>query len=336
MAVSIEAKNLTKEFIVTKKEPGLKGAFKNLIHSEKSVFRAVNKINFSIEEGQVVGYIGPNGAGKSTTIKMMSGILQPTSGDVTIRGVSPFQDRKKVVRNLGVVFGQRTQLYWDLRLGESFELLRRIYEIDDATYQRNLGILNDILNIQEIIDTPVRQLSLGQRMRGDLAAAILHSPPVIFLDEPTIGLDVDVKYCVRQFIKDINDQYHTTIILTTHDLGDIEELCRRIIIINHGEIVHDCSLETLMNEFAPNRRLIVDLYQAPQEPIELRNAKVISQEGARICLEYNKKETSTGDVVEAIAANHSIQDISIEESNIEDVIHTQKCTLGGLLPTVNH
>ena len=322
MAVSIEAKNLTKEFIVTKKEPGLKGAFKNLIHSEKSVFRAVNKINFSIEEGQVVGYIGPNGAGKSTTIKMMSGILQPTSGDVTIRGVSPFQDRKKVVRNLGVVFGQRTQLYWDLRLGESFELLRRIYEIDDATYQRNLGILNDILNIQEIIDTPVRQLSLGQRMRGDLAAAILHSPPVIFLDEPTIGLDVDVKYCVRQFIKDINDQYHTTIILTTHDLGDIEELCRRIIIINHGEIVHDCSLETLMNEFAPNRRLIVDLYQAPQEPIELRKAKVISQEGARICLEYNKKETSTGDVVEAIAANHSIQDISIEESNIEDVIRT--------------
>ncbi len=322
MAVSIEAKNLTKEFIVTKKEPGLKGAFKNLIHSEKSVFRAVNKINFSIEEGQVVGYIGPNGAGKSTTIKMMSGILQPTSGDVTIRGVSPFQDRKKVVRNLGVVFGQRTQLYWDLRLGESFELLRRIYEIDDATYQRNLGILNDILNIQEIIDTPVRQLSLGQRMRGDLAVAILHSPPVIFLDEPTIGLDVDVKYCVRQFIKDINDQYHTTIILTTHDLGDIEELCRRIIIINHGEIVHDCSLETLMNEFAPNRRLIVDLYQAPQEPIELRNAKVISQEGARICLEYNKKETSTGDVVEAIAANHSIQDISIEESNIEDVIRT--------------
>ncbi len=322
MAVSIEAKNLTKEFIVTKKEPGLKGAFKNLIHSEKSVFRAVNKINFSIEEGQVVGYIGPNGAGKSTTIKMMSGILQPTSGDVTIRGGSPFQDRKKVVRNLGVVFGQRTQLYWDLRLGESFELLRRIYEIDDATYQRNLGILNDILNIQEIIDTPVRQLSLGQRMRGDLAAAILHSPPVIFLDEPTIGLDVDVKYCVRQFIKDINDQYHTTIILTTHDLGDIEELCRRIIIINHGEIVHDCSLETLMNEFAPNRRLIVDLYQAPQEPIELRNARVISQEGARICLEYNKKETSTGDVVEAIAANHSIQDISIEESNIEDVIRT--------------
>ncbi len=253
---------------------------------------------------------------------MMSGILQPTSGDVTIRGISPFQDRKKVVRNLGVVFGQRTQLYWDLRLGESFELLRRIYEIDDATYQKNLRILNDILNIQEIINTPVRQLSLGQRMRGDLAAAILHSPPVIFLDEPTIGLDVDVKYCVRQFIKDINDQYHTTIILTTHDLGDIEELCRRIIIINHGEIVHDCSLETLMNEFAPNRQLIVDLYQAPEQPIELRNARVIKQEGARICLEYNKKETSTGDVIEAIAANHSIQDISIEESNIEDVIRT--------------
>lgn len=322
MAVSIEAKNLTKEFIVTKKEPRLKGAFKNLIHSEKSVFRAVNNINFSIDEGQVVGYIGPNGAGKSTTIKMMSGILQPTSGDVTIRGISPFQDRKKVVRNLGVVFGQRTQLYWDLRLGESFELLRRIYEIDDATYQKNLRILNDILNIQEIINTPVRQLSLGQRMRGDLAAAILHSPPVIFLDEPTIGLDVDVKYCVRQFIKDINDQYHTTIILTTHDLGDIEELCRRIIIINHGEIVHDCSLETLMNEFAPNRQLIVDLYQAPEQPIELRNARVIKQEGARICLEYNKKETSTGDVIEAIAANHSIQDISIEESNIEDVIRT--------------
>lgn len=320
MAVSIEAKNLTKEFVIRKKDPGLKGAFKNLFHSEKTIFRAVDHINFTIDEGQIVGYLGPNGAGKSTTIKMMSGILQPTSGDVMIGGISPFQDRKRVVRNLGVVFGQRTQLYWDLRLGESFELLRRIYEIDDKTYQKNLSLLNDILNIQEFINTPVRQLSLGQRMRGDLAAAILHSPPVIFLDEPTIGLDVDVKYCVRQFIKDINEQYHTTIVLTTHDLGDIEELCRRIIIINHGKIVHDCSLETLMTEFAPNRQLIIDLYQAPEHPVELRNAKVVSQEGARLCVEYNKKQTSTGEVIEAIAINHSIQDISIEESKIEDVI----------------
>lgn len=320
MAVSIEAKNLTKDFVITKKEPGLKGAFKSLIHSEKSILHAVNNISFSIETGQIVGYIGPNGAGKSTTIKMMSGILQPTSGEVTIGGLSPFKERKKVVRNLGVVFGQRTQLYWDLRLGESFELLRRIYEIDDDTYHKNLTVLNDILNIQEIINTPVRQLSLGQRMRGDLAAAILHSPPVIFLDEPTIGLDVDVKYCVRQFIKDINEQYHTTIILTTHDLGDIEKLCDRIIIINHGEIIHDCSLETLMNNFAPDRQLVVDLYKEPENSVAINNVKIIKQEGARLWIEYNKKETGTGNIIESIAAKYPIRDISIEESKIEDVI----------------
>ena len=220
----IEVNHLVKQFKTVKKEKGLKGAVKGLFKAEKKIVTAVNDISFSIEKGEIVGYIGPNGAGKSTTVKMMSGILSPTSGEILINGISPEKDRKSVVKQLGVVFGQRTQLYWDLRLGESFELLRRIYNVDDETFDRNMKMMDDILNISSIVDTPVRQLSLGQRMRGDLAAAMLHSPDVLFLDEPTIGLDVDAKHAIRRFIKEINAERQTTVILTTHDLGDIQEL----------------------------------------------------------------------------------------------------------------
>ena len=220
----IEVNDLRKEFMTSKKEAGIKGAIKNIIKPKKELVQAVKGVSFSIEPGEIVGYIGPNGSGKSTTIKMMSGILTPTSGTIEINGLNPMKDRKKVVKNIGVVFGQRTQLYWDLRLGESFELLKRIYQIEDSEYKKNLALMNDILNINEIIDTPVRQLSLGQRMRGDLVAAVLHSPSILFLDEPTIGLDVDGKHAIRKFIRDINQNYKTTIILTTHDLVDIQEL----------------------------------------------------------------------------------------------------------------
>lgn len=315
----IEVNNLVKEFRVVKKESGLKGALKNIIKSNSTILRAVDDISFSIDKGEIVGYIGPNGAGKSTTVKMMSGILQPTGGSVMINGLSPYSDRKKVVRNLGVVFGQRSQLYWDLRLGETFELLKRIYQIDHQTYKNNLKMLNDILNINELIDTPVRQLSLGQRMRGDLAAAVLHSPQIIFLDEPTIGLDVEVKYSVRKFIKDINEIYKTTIILTTHDLDDIQQLCNRIIIINKGKIVEDGSLNHLMDRLAPTRKIIIDFYEIPGD-IDVINGEIVKKDQARIWIEYEKSKTCAGEILKQISDKYMIRDISFEESSIEDVI----------------
>ncbi|MGN1340268.1 MAG: ATP-binding cassette domain-containing protein, partial [Oscillospiraceae bacterium] len=252
----IEVKNLKKQFKSVRKQKGLKGAIKGLFRPEKKIVTAVDDISFSIERGEIVGYIGPNGAGKSTTVKMMSGILRPTSGEILVNGISPVKDRKAVVKHLGVVFGQRTQLYWDLRLGESFELLKRIYDVPDEVYNENMAMMDEILDLKSIIDTPVRQLSLGQRMRGDLAAAMLHSPDVLFLDEPTIGLDVDAKHAIRRFIKEINETRKTTIILTTHDLGDIQELCKRIIIINKGMVIEDGSLDELIDRIAPYRQLV--------------------------------------------------------------------------------
>ena len=251
----IEVKNLSKRFKTVKKQKGLKGAVKGLFKPERKIVTAVDDVSFSIEQGEIVGYIGPNGAGKSTTVKMMSGILRPTSGEILINGISPVKDRKAVVKHLGVVFGQRTQLYWDLRLGESFELLKRIYDVPDEVYNENMAMMDEILDLKSIVDTPVRQLSLGQRMRGDLAAAMLHSPDILFLDEPTIGLDVDAKHAIRKFIRQINETRKTTIILTTHDLGDIQELCKRIIIINKGVVIEDGSLDEIADRIAPYRLL---------------------------------------------------------------------------------
>jgi len=317
----IEVSGLIKDYKVVKKDSGLKGAFKNLLKSEKKVVRAVDNISFSIKEGETVGYIGPNGAGKSTTIKMMAGILQPTAGSVLIGGLDPQKDRKRVVQNLGVVFGQRTQLYWDLRLGETFELLKRIYKIPDELFNRNMALMNDILNINELADTPVRQLSLGQRMRGDLVAAILHSPPVLFLDEPTIGLDIDGKFSIRKFIKDINQAYKTTIILTTHDLDDIKELCSRIIVINHGKIVEDGSLNNLIGKISPIRKLIVDFYDTPHD-LSHPKAKVTKIDGARAWLEFEKDTITAAELLADISKSYYVRDLSLEEADIEDIIRT--------------
>lgn len=318
---TIEVQNLVKDFKVVKKDSGLKGAIKNLFISEKKIVRAVDNISFNISKGETVGYIGPNGAGKSTTIKMMAGILQPTSGSVLIEGLSPKNDRKKVVKNLGVVFGQRTQLYWDLRLGESFELLKRIYQIPDDLFKKNIALMDEILNISELTDTPVRQLSLGQRMRGDLVAAILHSPPILFLDEPTIGLDIDGKHSIRKFIKDINNAYKTTVILTTHDLDDIKELCSRIIVINHGKIVEDGSLNNLIDKIAPIRKLIIDFYDTPVG-LTHPKAKVVKTDGARAMLEFEKDIITAAELIADISKSYSIRDISLEEANIEDIVRT--------------
>ena len=317
--ILIKATNLSKQFIRSEKKSGIKGAFQNLFFAKKEIKKAVDNVNFEIKKGEIVGYIGPNGAGKSTTIKIMCGILHPTRGEVQIYGMSPQKDRMKIVNRIGVVFGQRSQLYWDLRLGESFELLRRIYQIPKDKYDAQLAELDRILGINEFINIPVRQLSLGQRMRGDLAASMLHSPEILFLDEPTIGLDVDVKYAIRKFIKEINEKYQTTIILTTHDLDDIQELCQRVIIINNGKIVSDCSLDELFEKTAKHRQLIVEL-DGSDADIEHPNAEVVKKEGQRIYLRFLKEEITASRLISEISQKYPVKDLSIEEADIDDVI----------------
>lgn len=319
MEAVIEVKDLVKEYIVTKKESGLRGALKGLLFPEKRTVRGVDGISFSINPGEIVGYIGPNGAGKSTTIKMLTGILHPTSGSIKVCGISPQADRKSVVRKLGVVFGQRTQLYWDLRLGESFELLRRIYQIDKTSYEENLAILTDVLKLNEFISTPVRQLSLGQRMRGDLAAAMLHSPSILFLDEPTIGLDADAKHAIRNFIKEINRKQGVTVILTTHDLDDVEQLCSRLVVVNHGKVVEDGPIESLIHKLTPHRLLVVDL-QHPCDDLTHPSAEIIKCDGLKIWYQFEKERISAAELISDLSQKLPIQDLSVKEPDIEDAI----------------
>lgn len=315
---AIEVNHLVKEYQIAKKEQGLSGALKGLFIRNKQIIRAVSDISFEIPKGEITAFIGPNGAGKSTTVKMMSGILTPTSGQVLINGIDPQKNRIDVVKQLGVVFGQRTQLNWDLRLGESFELMRHIYQIDRKVYEENLKTMDQILAISEIIDIPVRQLSLGQRMRGDLVAAMLHSPSVLFLDEPTIGLDVEGKYAIRKFIKEINRTKGTTIILTTHDLSDIQELCKRLIIINKGTIIEDGPLAELIEKIAPNKNLIVEYFD--EHFAEHDKAKIVKKEGNIVTYEFCKNEITGARLICDLSTKISFKDATIAETKIEDII----------------
>lgn len=315
---AITVKHLTKEYRLTKKEKGLTGAMKSLIKPEKTILRAVDDISFSIPEGEITAFIGPNGAGKSTTVKMMCGILKPTGGEILIHGKNPAKERTQVVQSLGVVFGQRTQLAWDLRLGESFELMKHIYQIDRGMYEENLKIMDEILDISQFIDTPVRQLSLGQRMRGDLAAAMLHSPKVLFLDEPTIGLDVEGKYAIRKFIKEINRQKGTTVILTTHDLGDIEQLCKRLIIINKGKIVEDGALDELIDRIAPCKNLVVEYYD--ENYVQHDKAQIIGRNKNVVTYQFRKSEITGAGLICDISNRAKIKDATIQETKIDDII----------------
>ena len=241
----IEVKELSKVFKIKKREPGFVGALKGLFSNVYEEKKAVDNISFNIDEGEIVGYIGPNGAGKSTTIKILVGILTPTFGQVEVKGIIPYNNRQENARNIGVVFGQRTQLWWDIPVSETLDLLRHMYKVPLDVYKKNLELFTDILGIDKFIHTPVRQLSLGQRMRADICAALLHNPPIVYLDEPTIGLDVVVKENIRTFIKEINRQRKTTVLLTTHDVSDIEKLCSRVMVIDKGQIMYDGSLELL-------------------------------------------------------------------------------------------
>ena len=314
----IDVQNLSKDYVQKIKEPGLGGALKGLIKPQHKLIHAVRDLSFHIEEGEIVGFIGPNGAGKSTTIKMMSGILTPTEGSVLIDGRDISKYRKEVVRNIGVVFGQRTQLNWDLRLSESFELLKHIYQVEQADYDRTLDELDGILGIKEIIDKPVRQMSLGQRVKGDLVASMIHSPKVLFLDEPTIGLDVSAKYALRKFIKEINRVRKTTVILTTHDLGDIQQLCERIIIINHGVMVEDGNLSQIVDRIAPYKTLVVEYYDedAPRHP----GCEMTEHEGNVAKYRFLKKEITAAEIIADLSEKKAIKDVSIEEAGIDDII----------------
>jgi ABC-2 type transport system ATP-binding protein len=258
----IEARDLVKTFNRTKRVDGRFSTLRTLVTREKDLTSAVQGVSFSIEEGEIVGYLGPNGAGKSTTIKMLTGILVPTSGDASVDGLVPWKQRQQNARNIGVVFGQRSQLWWDLPLDESLRLIGKMYRLDPARYRSNLAMLTELLDMQDFLATPVRQLSLGQRMRGDLAAAMLYEPRILFLDEPSVGLDTVAKERMRGFIEEINRKRRTTVLLTTHDLDDVERLCRRLIIIDHGRVVFDGPTVELRRRFAPHR--LLDITIAPE------------------------------------------------------------------------
>nr|WP_030241625.1 MULTISPECIES: ATP-binding cassette domain-containing protein [unclassified Streptomyces] len=290
--------------------------------------RAVDSISFRVERGEMVGYIGPNGAGKSTTIKMLTGILTPSAGRLRVAGIDPSRERIRLAHRIGVVFGQRTTLWWDLPLIDSYKLMHRMYRIPDARYRENLGRLVELLDLGDLLDVPVRQLSLGQRMRGDIVAALLHDPEVLYLDEPTIGLDVVSKSKVREFLRELNAERGTTVLLTTHDLQDIEQLCKRVMVIDHGRLMYDGPLAGLHEAGESERTLVVDL-ERELPPIEApAPARVVRVDGPRQWLAF-PADQSAAPLVARIAAEYPLVDLSVREPDIEAVIAKMLRTLGG-------
>jgi ABC-2 type transport system ATP-binding protein len=267
----------------------------------------------------MVGYVGPNGAGKSTTIKMCTGVVVPSGGRVRVCGLEPSRQRVELARRIGVVFGQRSLLWWDLPLVDSFELLRHLYKVDSRRFRERFDECAGLLDLAPFLATPVRQLSLGQRMRGELTAALLHHPEVLFLDEPTIGLDVVSKERVRAFLADLNDRHATTVVLTTHDLDDIERLCDRLLIVDHGHVIYDGRLETLRDRYGRQRTLVVDLV-APVAPIEVAGAEVVRVDGPRQWLRFSRDATTAAELVAQVAARYELRDLAVEEPAIEDIV----------------
>lgn len=283
--------------------------------------RAVDQVSFTVERGEMVGYIGPNGAGKSTTIKMITGILTPTAGTVEVLGLVPTRDRVALTRQMGVVFGQRSQLWWDLPLVDSFGLLHHLYRTDPQAHRRRLAELTERLDLADLLTVPVRQLSLGQRMRGELAGAFLHAPDLVVLDEPTIGLDVVSKYAVRSFLADMNAERATTVLLTTHDLDDIEQLCPRMILIDHGRVVLDGSVADFKAEYGHERTVVIDLAEPAEALSAVLGVVRVRVDGPRQWLQFDRRRTSAAAVIAAVSADHGVRDVSITEPDIEDLIH---------------
>jgi len=317
----VEIENLTKIFTFSVKNPD-KGFLANLFSPQTKSIIAVDDISFSIEEGETLAFIGPNGAGKSTTIKILTGILYPTSGHVRVLGLNPQKNRKQLALNIGTVFGQRSQLLFNLPLTESFELFSKVYELDRETYKVQRDKLIELFDLNEFITQPVRKLSLGQRMRAEVAVALLHQPPIIFLDEPTIGLDVVAKRKLRENLKAINQEFKTTIFLTSHDAGDIESICDRTIVVNHGKIIFDGSTSNLRREYLDKKVIRIDLGDDNDEALDLKRDGIKAQRNNKheAIFEVDTKQTSIDDVLKDVISGKSIEDITIEDPPLEEII----------------
>ncbi|WP_128895141.1 ABC transporter ATP-binding protein [Longirhabdus pacifica] len=323
--LAIEVENLRKEFRVQQNREGLKGAFRDLFKRRYNHVTAVENINFQIPKGEICGYIGENGAGKSTTIKMLTGILVPTSGKVVVNGYVPFQEREKYVKEIGVVFGQRSQLWWDIAVIESFQLLRKVYRVPEQDFKKRMDELVERLHLQEVLHRPVRKLSLGQRMRCELAASLLHNPSIVFLDEPTIGLDIVVKTEIRQFLKEMNKKYETTILLTTHDLQDIEALCSRVVMLDEGKIIYDGDLEQLKQRWGKGKEIVFHFAEA----VNMQTLQQLTQGmevkwqqdhpyEAKVWVPFEQENVS--EVMRSVVSELNINDMKIIETNTDDIV----------------
>ncbi|WP_053363201.1 ATP-binding cassette domain-containing protein [Bacillus sp. FJAT-27251] len=318
----IEVHNLRKEFKSFSSRPGLTGAFRDLLTRNYKVHAAVNDISLTVKQGEMVGYIGENGAGKSTTIKMLTGILTPTSGSIVVNGMDPHKEREEFVRTIGVVFGQRSQLWWDIAVQESFRLLKKVYRVSDADYAQHMGHVIETLEIGPLLDKPVRKLSLGQRMRCELAAALIHNPPLLFLDEPTIGLDVLVKLKIREFLKEINEQYKTTILLTTHDLTDIEALCERVVLLDEGKIIYDGKLSQLQTSAVEGKQVEFE-FLAEVDSSSLPGMSKVTWEhkdGAAWLANVNGDEQLVSQLISEVVKSNPIKNVRINEISTEEIV----------------
>ncbi|VGQ18821.1 antibiotic transport system ATP-binding protein [Streptococcus pyogenes] len=321
--VMIEVSHLQKNFSKTIKEPGLKGALKSFVHPQREIFEAVKDLSFEVPKGQILGFIGANGAGKSTTIKMLTGILKPTSGYCRINGKIPQDNRQDYVRDIGAVFGQRTQLWWDLALQETYVVLKKIYDVPEKAFRKRMDFLNEVLDLNEFIKDPVRTLSLGQRMRADIAASLLHNPKVLFLDEPTIGLDVSVKDNIRRAITQINQEEKTTILLTTHDLSDIEQLCDRIIMIDKGQEIFDGTVTQLKQSFGKMKSLSFELKPGQEQVVsQFMGLPDITVERHELSLDiqYDSSRYQTADIIQKTMADFAVRDLKMTDVDIEDIV----------------
>jgi len=332
----IQVRDLSKHFRTFHRREGIWGGLQNLFVREYRTIKAVDRVNLSIDRGEMVGYIGPNGAGKSTSIKMLTGILVPTSGEAIVNGFLPYRQRRQYVRTIGVVFGQRTQLWWDIAVIESFKLLRRIYDVSQKDFDARMEMFDEILGIKDYLYTPVRKLSLGERMRCDLAAALLHNPPLLFLDEPTIGLDVVAKHHIREFLRAINRQFQTTVLLTTHDLDDIEELCRRIVIIDHGTVLFDGDLQLLKQRLLRTKQIKFALKDRAQASSLGRfagnGASLEPVDEMTFRIRFDRLQVSASDLIRELLATVDLRDIVIEDESIEEIIKRIYSGEASLLP----
>lgn len=306
----IDVQNIIKDYRISYKKPGFLGSMTGLIKPKYKIKRAVNNISFSIEKGEMVGFIGPNGAGKSTTVKMLSGILHPTSGSIKVGGLIPFKNRKEHVKRIGVVFGQRTQLWWDLPITDTFELLKHVYKVPEKTFKQNIEKFYDLLGLGEFESQSVRQLSLGQRMRADIAAALLHDPEVIFFDEPTIGLDIVAKEKIREFIKQTNEEKGTTMLFTTHDMQDIEKTCNRMIIIDNGCKIYDGSINQIIKDYGKERTLAVE-FNEKYKDISIPNVRTLNDSDNKKRFAFKKNEINVSSLISEITSKYNVSEISM-------------------------